>query len=128
MTSFEGFTMLTVDDEEDLCQYTKSFFERRKCKVFIASDECSALEIAMREHPSIILLDVLLGDTNGIELLRKIRKENISSPVIMLSGHLPDESTKQLLHELNVFDYIQKPVILDKLEEVVKSALASQNK
>ena len=120
--------MLTVDDEEDLCQYTKSFFERRKCKVFMARDERSALEIAMREKPSIILLDVLLGDTNGIELLRKIREENISSPVIMISGHLPDEATKQSLAELNVFDYIQKPVILDKLEEVVRSALVSQSK
>lgn len=123
MVSFEGHKMLIVDDEEDMCLYPKSYFQRRKFKVFIACDERTALEIARQEQPSIILLDVLLGEISGIELLRKMRKENISSQVILVSGHVPDEATKESLRDLGVFEYIQKPVMLDKLEEVVRLAL-----
>lgn len=128
MVSFEGHAMLIVDDEEDMCQFAKSYFQRRKFKVFIACDERAALEIVKQEQPSIILLDVLLGSINGIELLRKMRKEKISSRVIMVSGHLPDEATRETLRDLDVFEYIQKPVMLEKLEAVVRSALESSSK
>ena len=118
--------MLIVDDEEDLCFFAKSYFQRREYNVFVASNAAQALKIAKRENPSIMLLDVRLDDMNGIELLRRIKQENIPSKVIMVTSQILDDNTQQILKGMNIFRYFQKPVLLEKLQVAVNLALGNK--
>lgn len=118
-----GFKMLVVDDEGDICFWTKSYFERRKFKVFTAYNAKQALEIAKRENPQVILLDFWLGDINGIELLLMMRNDGISSKVIMFTSNIIDHNMQQILKGADIFGYLQKPILLRELDRTVKLCL-----
>src|SRR3989338_202190 len=110
--------LLIVDDEIDIREFAKNFFKKRAINVFTASGGAEALEIIKAERPDLVLLDVRMEEMTGIELLQKMRKENLNNKVIMVSG-VEDEQTINVTKDLGVIGYIHKPLILDELEKVV---------
>ena len=110
--------LLVVDDELDVREFAKNFFKRRKLDVFVAGSGEEALQIIDKENPDLVLLDVRLGQMDGIEVLRQMRKKGNNTPVIMVTG-VNESETMNKARELGVAEYVHKPLILEELEKIV---------
>jgi len=90
------FLILVVDDDEDVRELITYILDGAEFKLIIAADGNSALTEIMRQKPDLILLDLMLSDTTGLEVLEKIRRSPDAGvreiPVILLSAlvHKPD--------------------------------------
>ncbi len=106
--------ILIVEDEFNLADAIKSRLEKEKYEVDISSDGEEGLYNALSNIYDLIILDVMLPITNGFEILKEIKKNNIESKVIMLTAksELDDK-----LNGLNggADDYITKPFHMDEL-------------
>lgn len=109
---------LVVDDEEGISEQLKDFLLARKYKAFAAMDSTQAIEIMKKEKPNIIILDIRLEGSSGIDLLREIKKINPKARVMMLTGY-PDDRTRSMSKELGASAYLTKPY---NFEEIVKVA------
>lgn len=101
--------ILIVDDDETLMQMLKEQLQlHEEFAITTASTGAKALEIAKSDHFDIILLDVGLPDLDGREVCRLMRKNNVSSPIIMLTGADTDADTILGL-DAGANDYVTKP-------------------
>jgi len=116
--------LLIVDDESDIREFARNFFKKRQIDVSIASGGRQALDLIDKEKPDLVLLDVRMEEITGIEVLRELRKTNLSVKVIMVSG-VEDEETIKEANSLGVIGYIHKPFILEELEKIVLAQLNS---
>jgi len=110
--------LLVVDDEIDVCDFVKSFFEERNYTVFTASDGEEALRVVKRQQPDIILLDIRMKRMNGIETLKKIREFDKYVDVIMVTA-VEEKDKIDAAKALGARKYITKPLVLEELEHAV---------
>lgn len=118
--------ILIIEDEKILAEMYKEKFEAEGFDVFLAFDSQEGFEVAKKEKPELILLDILLPSENGICLLQKIKKDNNVSkiPVIAFSNY-DDQKTKNEAMELGAIDYIIKAnhtpqEIIEKIKNYLK--------
>lgn len=117
--------LMIVDDEEDVREYLKSFFKRRKIDVFTAESGEAALTLLETLTPDLILLDIRMTGIDGVETLRRMRKAGNPARVIMVTG-VEDQKVLEQLDELNVLACVHKPLLLNELEkEVLQRILIS---
>lgn len=114
--------LLIVDDEIDVREFAKNFFKKRGIDVFTASGGVTALEIMEKEKPDLVLLDVRMEEMNGIDVLKKLKTQNLKFKIIMVSG-VEDEETVKEANALGVIGFIHKPLILEELERIVLKEL-----
>ena len=112
--------ILIVDDEIDVCDFVKYFFEERNFQVFTALNGPEALRILKKDKPHIILLDIRMKNMDGIETLKKIREIDKGVRVIMLTA-VDDQEKMDAAHKLGACKYITKPLVLEELEKTVLS-------
>jgi len=112
--------ILIVDDEMDVCDFVKHFFEERKYRVFTALNSAEGLRLLRREKPHIVLLDVKMPGTDGIETLKKIRDFDKNVIVIMVTA-VDDHHSMEQARKLGAARYITKPLVLEELEAAVLS-------
>ena len=114
--------LLIVDDEEDIREFAKNFFQKRDIDVFTAADGQKALDLIKLEKPDLVLLDVHMEDMTGIEVLKTLREGNNQIKAIMVTG-IEDEAVVREANNYGALGYIHKPLILDELKEVVLKEL-----
>jgi len=110
--------LLIVDDEIDVCEFARNFFRKRQIDVFVATDGRQALDLIEEMNFELVLLDVRMGEMNGIEVLQELRNKNLKVKVIMVSGVVNTEVINEA-KGLGVISFINKPFILEDLEEIV---------
>ena len=115
--------ILIVDDEPGIRKTLASILEDEKYKVFVTEDALSGIEILKHEAIDLIFLDVLLPKLGGIEALDKIRKEWTDVEIVMISGHANIDMAVRAV-KLGAFDFLEKPLSLDKILTVCRNALA----
>lgn len=99
--------ILVVDDEEKIINIVKAYLEREGYQVIAAYEGKSALDLARRQSPNLIILDLMLPEISGWDICRTLRKES-DVPIIMLTAR--DEDTDKIIGlELGADDYITKP-------------------
>ena len=115
------FTILVVDDEPSYLWTIRINLEARGYLVLEAPDGETALDIAVTEHPDLVLLDIRMPGMDGLEVCRHIR-EFSAVPIIMLTAMA---QKKDIVHGLDTGadDYITKPFSSDELLARVRSAL-----
>ena len=115
------FTVLVVDDDNDIRESIEIYLKNEQIKVINAKDGLEALEISQKEEIHLIIMDVMMPRMDGIIATFKIREHN-NIPIIMLSAKT--ENTDKILG-LNVGadDYISKPFDPMELVARVKSQL-----
>jgi two-component system, OmpR family, alkaline phosphatase synthesis response regulator PhoP len=99
--------VLVVDDEPKIVRLARDYLEKNGFRVVIAGDGSSALAMARRVHPDLIVLDLLLPGMDGREVCRILRAES-NVPIIMLTA-LSEESDQIVGLEIGADDYIVKP-------------------
>ena len=110
--------ILVVDDERDVCNFVKNFFEERGFEVLTALDGKQALTIAENENPLIVLLDIRMPEMDGIETLRCIKKKRPKDKVIMVTC-VEDLDKMDEAKRLGAEAYITKPLVLGELVKAV---------
>ena len=114
--------ILVVEDDESITLGLRMNLEAEGYAVAVATDGDAAL-VSLRERPpSLIILDVMLPRMNGFEVLRTLRREGFTLPVIMLSAR-GAEMDKVMGLDLGAEDYITKPFSLAELLARVKAVL-----
>lgn len=118
-------TILIVDDEENVRKYLRRILVAADHRVFVAKGGRIALAMARLTHPDLILLDIVMPDLNGIQVLTKLKgnRRTASIPVMMLSGNRDEESKAGAMHEYAV-RYLTKPIEPDALLEKVNEVLS----
>jgi two-component system alkaline phosphatase synthesis response regulator PhoP len=118
--------ILVVDDDIDLVDVVRSALEREGFAVDQAGDGETALHMIAGETPELVVLDLGLPKVRGLDVLRRVRKDNSgpvsSMPVIVLSGQ-SDETDRILGLELGADDYVVKPFSPRELVARVRSVL-----
>lgn len=110
--------MLVVDDETDVCDFVKLFFEERHYDVKTAHNGEEAIRMVKKEPFNIILLDIRMRKMDGITALRRIREVNKTVPVIMVTA-IDDQGNMDEAGKLGASHYITKPLVLEDLESAV---------
>jgi DNA-binding response OmpR family regulator len=99
--------ILVVDDEPKVSRLARDYLEKNGFRVQVAADGPTALAMARREHPDLIVLDLMLPGLDGREVCRILRRES-DVPIIMLTA-LAEESDQVAGLEIGADDYIVKP-------------------
>ena len=119
--------LLVVDDESEICEFLKSFFEERGYAVSVANSGEKALEIVKQEKPQVILLDIKMPGMDGIQSLREIRVCHPKAKVIMVTAIETRDKIEECLR-LGADNYITKPLSLEYLENDVAEKVESISK
>lgn len=116
--------VLVVDDEKPIADILKFNLEKEGYQVIVAHDGNDAIELAEKENPDLILLDIMLPGKDGNEVCREVRKTK-TMPIIMLTAK-DDEIDKVLGLEFGADDYVTKPFSNRELIARVKANLRRQ--
>jgi two-component system alkaline phosphatase synthesis response regulator PhoP len=105
--SVAGKRVLVVDDDEKTVELVKLYLNRDGYKVDTAYNGLDALELARKNHPDLIVLDLMLPGMDGLEVCRTLRQES-DVPIIMLTARSTDQDKLTGL-ETGADDYVTKP-------------------
>lgn len=117
--------VLVVDDELPNRLYLRKLLEARECKVFDAADGLTAIDIAQKQQPDLILVDIMMPEMDGFELCGRLRDDPRTShiPLIMVTAKSKIEDIEAGF-EQGAMDYIRKPFNPRELMLRVGNALA----
>ena len=114
--------LLVVEDEPGIANFLKQGLEEESYSVDIASDGAHGLELALSNKYDLLLLDWVMPKLSGIELTQKFRKNNNSTPIILLTAKDTVEETIEGL-KAGANDYIKKPFNFEELLQRIKVQL-----
>jgi two-component system, OmpR family, response regulator len=115
-------SILVVEDEEKIARVLELELEYEGYSVTKVLDGLEALEAYRTGHWDLILLDVMLPGLSGIEILRRIRKNDLHTPVLLLTAKSSVEDKVSGL-DLGANDYITKPFQIEELLARIRAAL-----
>ena len=116
--------LLVVDDETSIRQTLKSVLEDEGYAAWTAASGEAALEMLAKHSIDLVLLDIWLPHMDGLEALGKIRSMAEAPEVIMISGHGTIETAVRAT-KLGAYDFLEKPLSIDKTLALVRHALDS---
>lgn len=114
--------ILIVDDEHDLVDAYVRLLERSGHRCIGAFDASEAISIIDAESPDLVITDLSLPDSSGVEIVRHVRAKLPATPIIVVSGH----NTPQLHEEARragASISLLKPISIAELRRVISEAL-----
>lgn len=114
--------VLVVDDEPDFLQMIRARLESERYEVITAAGGRDALELMKKTPPDAVLLDIMMPDMDGLEVLRKIRRSHKDLPVFMLTA-FSDEKRFAAARKLNASGFVTKTDWMGEGMKNVTSAL-----
>ena len=125
MTRAHGHSILVVEDEPSIASFVSMYLEKAGFAVRKAETGAGAIEQADAESPSLVILDLMLPDLDGIDVCRRIRQRS-DVPILMLTAR-DDDIDKIIGLEVGADDYLTKPFNPGELVARVKSVLRRAN-
>ncbi|MPM34685.1 Response regulator ArlR [bioreactor metagenome] len=117
-----GAKILLIEDEEKLARFVELELCYEGYSVTKAFDGRTGCELALSGHFDLILLDIMLPELNGMEVLRRLRRASSAVPVIMLTAR--DSVTDKVAGlDLGADDYVTKPFAIEELLARIRTAL-----
>jgi two-component system nitrogen regulation response regulator NtrX len=117
--------ILVVDDEEGIRRVLHQLFEYEDHEVRSAGGGAEAIAIHQEFHPDVTFLDVKMARMDGLEALSRIRENDPTAVVIMISGHGTIDTAVEATRR-GAFDFLEKPLDTDRLLVVLRNALQTQ--
>lgn len=118
--------ILVIDDEKAIRRSIKEILEFEKHVIEEAEDGQTGLALALKNNYDVILSDIKMPKLDGTELLQKLIENNISSAIIMMSGHGTIETAVDAVKK-GAYDYLAKPIDLNRLLVSIRNALEKSN-
>lgn len=118
--SLESSKILVVDDEVDLVQMLRTILEKSEYKVATALDGMNAVVLAQSYRPDLILLDIMMHEIDGWEVLKLLRMDPRTQriPVVILSARSHPRDRIRALQE-GAQDYLSKPFSIQDLLDTI---------
>ena len=113
--------ILVIDDERAIRRALREILEFEEFDVDEAEDGKEGLEKAIAESYDIIFCDIKMPKLDGMEVLEELRKANVDTPVIMISGHGNIDTAVQAIKK-GAFDFIEKPLDLNRILVTIRNA------
>jgi two-component system alkaline phosphatase synthesis response regulator PhoP len=118
-------TILVVEDEARIVKLVRDYLERAGFDVLTARDGEIALQVARREQPDLIVLDLMLPGMDGLDVCRRLRRES-GVPIIMLTARV-EEADRIVGLELGADDYVTKPFSPRELVARIRATMRRVN-
>ncbi len=115
-------SILICDDNERVYKSLKPNFNHYDYKTFYAENGDNAYEFLVTKSIDLILLDIMLGEQNGIDVLKRMKEINTCIPVIMITGHASVETAVNSM-KMGAYDYVTKPLDFERLLRIVETAI-----
>ncbi|HTA21326.1 MAG TPA: response regulator, partial [Polyangia bacterium] len=113
--------VLIADDEPLIRQSIRGVLVQEGYDVVLAASGAEAWSRFREDKPDIVVLDLVLGDADGLELLRRVRAEAPDTKVVIMSAHGSIESAVTAM-KLGAYDFIKKPFELEEIVAAVRNA------
>ncbi len=120
-------SILLVEDDADMTKLLNLHFRKQLFRFTSCADGEEAMDKISKENFDLIMLDVTLPDINGMDLCKKLRENNVHTPIMMLTCR-SEETDKVLALELGADDYMTKPFGIFELTERMQLLLRREDK
>ena len=115
--------ILVVDDEIGIRELLRDILQDEGYQVQLAENAAAARAVRLHERPDLVLLDIWMPDCDGITLLKEwANSSHLTMPVVMMSGHGTIDTAVEATR-IGAFDFLEKPIALQKLLKTVTAAL-----
>jgi CheY-like chemotaxis protein len=121
----KSFTVLVADDNDVAQRLCKRVLEKAGYLVLIAADGLQAVDIALNQHPSMILMDVAMPGIDGLEAMRRIKESDPAMPIVIASAHSMASDRERFL-AAGADNVLSKPFRLADLVAIVAKLAQSQ--
>ena len=115
-------TILIVEDEDDLRKGLEINLAKEGWRVAQAADGETGMNLALKDRPDLIILDVMLPGMNGFDVCRELRRRGFDAPIIMLTAK-SEEIDRVVGLEIGADDYVTKPFSVRELIARVRVCL-----
>lgn len=122
-------TILLVEDEESQIKILSDYLAKKGFSILEAKDGIEGLEIALREHPDVILLDVRMPKMDGMTMMHKLREDawgNKASIIILTNYDTSDTNLFQILVDEPALYMVKSNSSLDLIFEKIEEVLSSK--
>jgi two-component system nitrogen regulation response regulator GlnG len=115
-------SLLVVDDDRSIPHFVGALFRNTDITVHSAGTAAEALEKIRGERPDVILLDIVLPDGSGLELVSKIREIDERVPVVVITSTAESELAIEAM-KVGAYDFLVKPLAAARVKELVAQAM-----
>jgi two-component system nitrogen regulation response regulator GlnG len=117
--------ILIVDDDEDICAAFQQFLTEQGHEPLIASNAVDAVDIVKRSRPDLVIMDIRMPGTDGLEALRNIRQIDPDVYVVIMTAYGTSQTSIEAVR-LGAFEYLSKPLDLDVVKSVIDKAVEAR--
>ena len=114
--------LLLVDDDPGVLDLLNEYFAGQGYDVEVATSGEVALSAVRAKRPDLVILDIRMPGIDGVEVLRRLRRQDATLPVIMVTANEDVTLARETLN-IGAFDYVAKPFDFTHLEQVVTAGL-----
>lgn len=114
--------ILIVDDDQSLCNSLRGFLSNQAAEILTAYDGREALELLGKNEIDLILLDMVMPETGGPQVIDYINSQGLMTSIIVMTGYPSTDSALESFRK-GVYDYLRKPFDFDELTRTVENAL-----
>lgn len=115
----EESILIVEDNPINQALIQKELNKKGFISVLLANNGKEALELTLKHHPSLILMDIQLPDMNGNDVARQLRDKNYKKPIIAISADVAKEDINKSLN-MGINEYISKPIDFEQLFNIIK--------
>ncbi|MFO7177597.1 MAG: sigma-54 dependent transcriptional regulator [Pseudomonadota bacterium] len=119
-------TVLVVDDDASNLTSLEKIFQREGMRVFTAQNAKAALELVRRHRVQVVLTDLMMPGTNGVELLRALKEVSPDTEVVLMTAYGTVEVAVQAMRE-GAYDFVEKPLKRMTIVKSVRKAAERQS-
>jgi len=119
---FSQARILVIDDDESMRDSCRQALARKACRVEVAEDGLSGLEILEKEAFDLVILDLKMPGLSGMEVLSRIKQEYPEIVVVVITGYATVESAVEAMRH-GAYDFLPKPFTPETLRVIVERAL-----
>jgi two-component system nitrogen regulation response regulator GlnG len=117
-------TVLIIDDEKDVHYSFRRLLEKEPLEILSAESGDEGVRLARKSAPDVIVMDIRMGHTNGLDTLRELRQLNPKQVVIMMTAYGTSQTAIEAM-KLGAYDYVLKPFDIPRLKQLLSEALAA---
>lgn len=118
--------ILFVDDEKELLFTVDEYLSQMGYNITVVDSGLKALELTKKKRIDILITDLNMPEVNGLELLKAVKEYQPETEVIILTGYGSIETAVEAL-KLGSYDYLQKPIKLDRLKALIDRILEKKS-
>lgn len=121
-TQIEENKILVIDDDKSILKTLTSYLKKLNYEVYSAENGLEGIEIAKKAHPDLVITDIKMPEADGFTVLKRIKEIDNHIHVIMITAFDDMHSTVKAMQQ-GAYDYIEKPLEIDKLKITINRAL-----